>query len=211
MTDTALAFFGVAVLFALLDWLAVARNAKVLEYVAKPATTAGLVGVAAALDVPREAPWVLLIVALVFCLAGDIFLMLPHDAFIPGLGSFAVAQLLFASGFVAEGINGIRLVVGLVVVAPAAVLLGRRFLGAIRRSGRTELVVPVAAYLLVISAMAVASVAAGSIVAVAGAVTFMASDSLIAESRFVAERRWHSVGIMVTYHLALAGLVFGLA
>jgi uncharacterized membrane protein YhhN len=72
------------------------------------------------------------------------------------------------------------------------------------------LVVPVVAYMVVISAMAVSSIAAGSAVAVAGAVLFMVSDSLIAESRFVHERRWHGVGIMVTYHAALTGLVLGL-
>jgi ElaB/YqjD/DUF883 family membrane-anchored ribosome-binding protein len=38
----------------------------------------------------------------------------------------------------------------------------------------------------------------------------MVSDALIAETRFVKARPWHSVGIMVTYHLALAGLVLGL-
>jgi uncharacterized membrane protein YhhN len=72
------------------------------------------------------------------------------------------------------------------------------------------LVVPVVAYLIVISAMAVAAVGGGSVVAILGAASFMVSDSLIAESRFVKSRRWHSVGIMVTYHVALAGLVLGL-
>ncbi|MFM7410725.1 MAG: lysoplasmalogenase family protein [Actinomycetota bacterium] len=48
-----------------------------------------------------------------------------------------------------------------------------------------------------------------SAVAIAGAVFFMVADSLIAESRFVREQRWHGVGIMVTYHAALAGLVLG--
>ncbi len=37
----------------------------------------------------------------------------------------------------------------------------------------------------------------------------MVLDSLIAETRFVEQRAWHGVGTMVTYHLALAGLVLG--
>ena len=53
------------------------------------------------------------------------------------------------------------------------------------------------------------SVGAGSPLAIAGAVLFMASDALIAESRFVRERAWHPVTIMVTHHLALTGLVLG--
>lgn len=73
-----------------------------------------------------------------------------------------------------------------------------------------ELVAPIVVYLVVISTMAITSVAAGAVVAVVGALLFMLSDSLIAESRFVKERAWHGVGIMVTYHLALVGLVLGL-
>ena len=71
------------------------------------------------------------------------------------------------------------------------------------------MVAPVVVYMVVISAMAVTAVGAGSPLAIAGAVLFMASDALIAESRFVRERAWHPVTIMVTYHLALTGLVLG--
>ena len=64
--------------------------------------------------------------------------------------------------------------------------------------------------MVVISAMAVGAIGGGNEVAIAGALIFMASDSLIAETRFVKERAWHSVGIMVTYHLALAGLALSI-
>jgi len=195
---------------AILDWAAVARDSAVLEYVSKPSATAALLLTAATLDVSHDAPWAWRLAALAFCIAGDVFLMLPRDAFIPGLASFAVAQILFTVSFVTSDVNGGRLVIGLIIAIPASGLLARRFVGAIKRSGHGELVVPVVVYMIVISAMAVGSIGAGSVVAVAGAVLFMASDSLIAESRFVREQRWHDVGIMVTYHLALAGLVLGL-
>ena len=39
---------------------------------------------------------------------------------------------------------------------------------------------------------------------------FLGSDALIAETRFVAPRAWGPVAVMVTYHLALAGLVLSL-
>jgi len=47
------------------------------------------------------------------------------------------------------------------------------------------------------------------VVGVAGALLFLTSDSLIAEQRFVASRSWQPLAIIVTYHLALAGLVLG--
>ena len=181
-----------------------------MEYAAKPATTIALLAAAASLDVTRDGQWAWLLAALVFCLAGDVFLMLPCNAFVPGLASFAVAQILLTVSFVVSGFVAGRLVGGVVLAVPVSVLLARRFVGALRRSGHDDLVLPVGAYVTVISAMAVASIGAGSVVAIAGALLFLLSDSLIAESRFVRARSWHPVGIMVTYHLALAGLVLGL-
>ncbi len=210
MTSLSALFLCLAAALAVLDWVAVGRNSAVLEYVSKPSATAALLLTAATLDVAHDAPWGWRLAALAFCIAGDVFLMLPRDAFIPGLASFAVAQILFTVSFATSDVSGGRLVVGLIIAIPASALLARRFVGAIKNSGHGELVVPVVVYMFVISAMAVGSIAAGSAVAIAGAVLFMASDSLIAESRFLRERRWHGVGIMVTYHLALAGLVLGL-
>ena len=69
---------------------------------------------------------------------------------------------------------------------------------------------PVVAYFLAISTMVVSACGAGNADAITGAVLFLASDSLIAESRFVGTRRGFPVAIMVTYHLALAALVVSL-
>lgn len=210
MTSSSWIFFVLACAAAVLDWAAVARESAILEYVSKPAATLALLATAATLDVAHDATWGWRIAALAFSVLGDVFLMLPRDAFVPGLASFAVAQVLLVVSFVSDEVHVGRLVVGLVVTVPVAVVLARRFVSAIRREGRDELVAPVVVYLVVISTMAITSVAAGAVVAVVGALLFMLSDSLIAESRFVKERAWHGVGIMVTYHLALVGLVLGL-
>lgn len=210
MTSASWVFLVIAIAAAVLDWAAVARDSAVLEYVSKPTATLALLATAAALDVVHDASWGWRIAALAFCVLGDVFLMLPRDAFVPGLASFAVAQVLLSISFVSDETHLGRLIGGLVVTVSVAVVLARRFVSAIRRAGRAELVVPVVIYLVVISAMAVTSIAAGAVVAVAGALLFMLSDSLIAESRFVKERAWHGVGIMVTYHAALLGLVLGL-
>jgi len=210
VTAAAIVFLSLAGLMAVLDWVAVARRHAVLEYVSKPAATVALLLTAASFDVAHDATWGLLLAALVLCLAGDVFLMLPRDAFVPGLGSFAVAQVVFAVAFLAADPEVSRFGIGLIVVAPVAAVLAQRFVRAIRSSGHGDLVVPVVVYLVVICAMAVSAIAGASAIAIAGAVAFMVSDSLIAESRFVRERPWHGVAIMVTYHLALAGLVLGL-
>ena len=191
---------------SLINWFAVGKKNALLEYISKPAATIAFLITAAMFDVVHDASWGWRLAAFAFCLAGDVFLMVPKDAFIPGLASFAVAQILFTVSFATGETTASRVFIGLIVAIPLAALLARRFVTAIRASGHAQLVAPVCVYMVVISAMAVGAIGSGNALAITGALIFMASDSLIAETRFVKERAWHSVGIMVTYHVALAGL-----
>lgn len=199
-----------AVLMAILNWFAVARDNSLLEYISKPAATTALLFTAVSLDVVHDAPWGWRVAALVLCIFGDVFLMLPRDAFVPGLASFAVAQILFTVSFATGDTVASRWIIGLVIAIPSALVLWRRFAAGLRVSGHSDLLIPVSAYVVVISGMAVGAIASGSTIAIFGAAIFMVSDSFIAESRFVKARAWHPVGIMVTYHFALAGLVLSL-
>lgn len=193
-----------------LDWVAVAFRLRPMEYVCKPTAAVIFLMTALTLDPADEVARAVLVVALVFCVAGDVFLMLPRDAFLPGLGSFAVAQILFTVSFALREPTLTGAIVGVVAVVVGATVLARRFIGALRRSGSGSMVPAILVYVAVISAMVVSAVAGGSPVAIAGAVLFMISDSLIAEERFVSSRRWQRLVIIVTYHMALAGLVLGL-
>lgn len=209
MTGWATAFFVLALAFSVLDWVAVARRLKPLEYVCKPAAALAFLAAALALTPASDGARTWLGVALVFCVLGDIFLMLPRDAFIAGLGSFAVAQVLFTLSFTQQEPTRTRLVIALVIVLPAVVILARRFISGLVRSGGGQLIPAVVIYMLVISAMAVGAISGGTALGIAGAFFFLISDAFIAEQRFVAIRRWQPLTIIVTYHAALAGLVLG--
>jgi uncharacterized membrane protein YhhN len=65
----------------------------------------------------------------------------------------------------------------------------------------------VAAYILVISVMVTMAIGTGDARAIVGASLFYVSDALIAWNRFVRPLAFAPVAIMVTYHLAQAGLV----
>ena len=210
MTSTVVVFLVVATIFSIGDWWAVHASKKSLQYVCKPLATVAFLGVAIAILNADGVPQTWRIIAFVFCLLGDVFLMLPSDAFVPGLTSFAIAQICFAVSLLTQDVTSTRLVVGLVIVVPITIFLARRFVKSISTSGHKELVVPVVVYMMVIAAMAVSAIAGGTAIGIAGAAFFLLSDSLIAEHRFVKERSWQPVGIMVTYHLALAGLALGL-
>ena len=69
---------------------------------------------------------------------------------------------------------------------------------------------PSAAYMVVIGAMAVTGWATGLVLVGLGASLFVVSDTVLAMGRFVQERRWTFVVVMVTYHLAQALILAGL-
>ena len=210
MNSLALSLLAAAFMFAVLDWWSVHTSNKTLEYVCKPATAVLMLLAALAIDPADDAARWWLVAALVLCVAGDVFLMLPRDAFVPGLASFAVAQVLFTVSFLVRGVSGLRTIVGLLLVAAGAAIVARRFISALREADRHSLVPAISVYVTVISAMTVGSIAAGTALSIVGALLFMTSDSLIAEERFVRSRRWQPLTIIVTYHFALAGLVLGL-
>lgn len=200
----------VAGVLAVGNWVAVARRQKRLEYVCKPGTLAALIGVALALDPMHGDTRAWFVVALVLSLSGDVFLMLPSDRFVAGLTAFLLAHIAYVIGLTRHGGSAVALLVAAIPVVIVAGALGARFLRAAAKSGQSELFRPLVAYMTVIAAMVTCALASGIFLAGAGAVLFMASDALIAETRFVRERTWAPVVIIVTYHLGQAGLTLSL-
>jgi uncharacterized membrane protein YhhN len=178
--------------------------------VCKPAAAAAFFATALVLDPTFGDTRTWFCVALAWCVAGDVFLMLPRDAFVAGLAAFLVAQVCFAVGFALHRSSAVALVVGIGVVMVVAVPLARRFVVALRSSGHDELATPVLAYVVAIGGMVACAIASGVALGIVGAGFFFVSDALIAETRFVGPRTWGPLTVMVTYHLALAGLVVSL-
>jgi len=210
VTTASWTLLGLAGLFAIGNWVAVAGQLKPLEYLCKPGTLAALIGVALALDPTHGDTRAWFVVALVLSLAGDVLLMVPSDRFVAGLTSFLLAHVAYVIGLTRHGGSAGALLIAAIPVVVVAGALGARFLRAAGRAGQRELFGPLVAYMAVIAAMVTCALASGIVLAGAGAVLFMASDALIAETRFVAPRRWAPLVIIVTYHLGQAGLTLSL-
>lgn len=206
---------ALAALVTLANWWSRWRDDPKLELWTKPFATVVIAafGVACALDGAEHAPTgalVAAIVAFVFCLGGDVALMSAVDKFVVGLGSFLLGHLVFVVMFVILGLD--RWWLGLVALGIAAVVIatvGRRVVaGAVATAPAYAM--PVRAYLVVISAMAIVGWSTGRPAAVVGSSLFLLSDSILGWEIFVAKKRWMPVAIMVTYHGALAGLALSL-
>ena len=210
MTTAAWVGLAVAAAFAIGNWTAVTRGSKPLEYLCKPATMVALLVVALAVEPEIDGRRTWFVVALALSLAGDVFLMLPRDLFVPGLVAFLLGHIAYVVGLRVEGPGATAVVVGAVVVLAVATVVGTRVVGAVRRGSQSELTGPVVAYMAVISAMVACALATGNVLAGAGAGLFFVSDALIAWNRFVQPLVWAPVTIMITYHLGQAGLVTSL-
>ena len=207
MTPAASALLLVAALAAVVDWIAVARDTKRLEYVAKPATTLALIGAAALLDPALpERRW-LFVLALVLSLAGDVFLMLRNERFVAGLASFLLAHIAYIAGL-SRGAGDMLLpaVVAVVAVIAYAAIVGRPIV----RGAGDDLRVPVVLYMVALSIMVILALTRGPWLAAVAAVVFLASDSILAWNKFVTPKPWMRLGVIVTYHLAQAGFVVSL-
>jgi uncharacterized membrane protein YhhN len=210
VTPSVAGMIVVATVLAAADWWAVATGRLGVERIAKPAVIVALIVATLALEpaVPERIR-LLVLIALGASLIGDV-LLLPGGPFLGGVVAFAAAQVAYAAAFSLRPLEPVALVGGAVAGVIVAIAIGRPIL----RGAPTAMRLPVAAYLVLILAMA--TLATGTTVpfAVAGAWTFVASDAILAWGRFAdpvagARPGWQ-VAILATYHVAQGLLVLSL-
>lgn len=192
---------------AAVEWWAVWTERRPVRLVTKPLTLVLLIGVALAVEPFDDGVRAWMVAGLVLSLAGDVFLLGSERWFVAGLASFLLGHIAYVVALQSEYTSAAWLAVGLVVVVACVAVVGRRIVAALGHAGRREMVGPVVAYLVVISAMVVSAFGTGAPWAVVGALLFYASDATLAWNRFVEPRRFGPVTVMITYHLAQAGLV----
>ena len=197
LADVVLVAAGIA---AVTDWVAVARESRPLEWIAKPATLALLLLWAA---LGPHSSWALL-AALTFSLLGDVYLMLPAELFLAGLLAFLVGHVGFVAAFDATLLSRLGWFIAVMLLsAPLSLRL-------LRAAPDLPLRVAIGVYMTVIALMVGSAIGSGSLIAAAGALSFMASDAMIALNRFVAPFAAARVAIIVTYHVGQFLLVYAL-
>lgn len=201
---------GLAGICAVTDWRAVADENRRLEYWAKPAVMVSLIAAALLIEAPSEVVRAWFVAALVFSLAGDVFLMLEREQFVAGLAAFLIAHIAYAGGLVAAGLGIGGAALGAALTTGGAIAFGRTIVGAVRRRS-PRLATPVTAYMIAISGMVVASFGTGNAVAIVGALLFYASDATLGWNRFVEPIRHGRLAVIVTYHAGQTLLVASLA
>jgi uncharacterized membrane protein YhhN len=218
---------GMVLLFlvAAIDWLAVAKDWKKVEYIAKPAAMLVLLGLLALVGGFGSLPLICFGLGIFFSLAGDVFLMISHARFsdrwfIPGLIAFLLAHVTYIIGLniPLPDVSPIWSLGLAVILALTAARILRRILAGVTQKGLGRLVRPVALYGMIITLMLLSAlltlfnpdwkVSASGLVAL-GATLFYFSDILLAWNKFVAPIKNGSLADMILYHLGQFALVAG--
>lgn len=141
----------------------------------------------------------LVIMGLFFCMLGDGFIAV---SFVAGLGAFLVGHLFYLTGFLKMAhITKFRLA-AIIPIGLYSWLIGRQLIASLAAEGNDTLVMPVIAYMLVISIMALSAILTGSKRAIAGSLLFVISDSILSWNMFVSGVVYSDVLIMTTYYSA---------
>lgn len=186
-------------------------NARWLHYVSKPLATLLLLWmVLGAAPVVASGYQRLIAVGLVLSAVGDTFLMLRGDWFVPGLVSFLLAHIAYATAF-ARGASTGATAVALLAYASVSALV----LVGLLPSVPTALQPPVVAYVAVIAVMAALAAARGwrlrntpvqtahpARIAALGGALFILSDTLLAWNRFVTDIPVAIVWVLASYYAA---------
>lgn len=173
------------------------------HYILKPLTTLGIIlfAITQSGSLHHNYPQ-LIIVGLVFSLAGDVFLMLPGDKFIPGLVSFLLAQIVYSAAFVFYA-SEYSLLIGFPILIYGAWMYYQLHphLGTMK--------IPVLIYMICILVMVWSALnlwwdtgKTFAVFATVGAIFFVISDSVLAWNRFASSRSYFRPLVLSTYFLA---------
>lgn len=176
-----------------------------LHYVFKPLTTLLIVAMALRLSSTGPAGYRrLIVIGLLLSTLGDVFLMLPFDGFVFGLGSFLLAHIAYLVALRKRG-GWWRVRWPLPAYAIVASLVFAKLWPGLP----DELRVPVIVYVIALAGMAAqaASVwrehrSAATCVAAVGGAFFVASDAVLALDRFSAPIPMASAWVLAAYWIA---------
>jgi uncharacterized membrane protein YhhN len=197
---------GWALVFAALAIRAYYKGPRFLYYAFRPLAMSLIIALVVEVGTGAPPAYRLAVGAgLAASFIGDLFMMLRRKRFAAGLTAFLVAQVLYSCAF----LSGIRLRLS---PAPTAVLIAYgAVLFAILSPKLGRMRVPVALYILAISAMALAAMerylqtgSPSALAACVGAVLFLASDSILAIDRFARPFGSAQAFILSTYYAAQA-------
>lgn len=210
---------GLALLFAVIDWIAILFTWKRVEFLSKPSVILLLLTWLILVGGQNPQIW-WFAAALIFSLAGDVFLLFSNRYFLPGLFSFAIAHLTYALGlnptFPPINIASLTL---LLLISFSITQLYRFFFARPEIQDKVNLRKPILVYLIALGLLVFSALVTmvrpekewqiyPALLASTGALLFFSSDILSAWNRYIHPTRANRILITIMYHIAQFTLIF---
>lgn len=199
-----LPWFAAIALSAALAIIAVYWPLPWLHYLAKPMTTLLIVAMVARMPPSESGYRAGIVIGLLLSTVGDVFLMLPGDHFVFGLGSFLLAHLAYLFALTRRE----RLFATVWPVLPYAALTALA-VTLLWPHLPPALTTPVLVYAAVLASMAAQAAVVwrrrrdrAAALAAAGSLFFVASDSMLAVESFVTPLAAGPLLVLATYWIA---------
>jgi uncharacterized membrane protein YhhN len=196
---------------AILDWMAVWRGWRLVNWGAKPATLILLLAWFSMVG-RWQGALPLVGMGLIFSLLGDILLEMRAGFFIFGMLAFLTAHCWYITFFSQLPLKPVWiLLIPLIFIIAYCYLLLRKVLTGLREHHEMGLAIPLIGYSLILGAMWFFAVTTlfrpqwtveAAVLCTAGASFFLISDSILAYNRFVRPLPAGDLLVMVTYHVA---------
>jgi uncharacterized membrane protein YhhN len=211
-------FYIIAVVTAVVDWIALAGPKKRVDYFAKPGVIIALL-IWLALNGNLSGHLIWFFIGLLFSLAGDVFLLLPKEQFKAGLVSFLFVQVAYTIGFndTLPPVNLASFSI-FIIIAITACQIFRSISTGLERSNNSKMKVPFLIYSITISLMVLSACltlvkedwnAGPALFVSGGAVLFFLSDTLLTWNRFVTPLPNAKLQVRVTYQSGQLLIVLG--
>lgn len=194
-----IAIMGVAYLV-----LAIYLNNHIWKYILKPGTMLLIIFLAVYVSDLQNSFSYYVWIALLFSLAGDVFLMLQDKWFIHGLVSFLAAHIIYILGFVTSLNLFFTYSSGafIIIVVILAVLFFKILYPQVYQQGGKLFLAAVAIYIVTISTMLSLAILTGSKMMILAAFLFFISDAVLAFNKFCVRFKLADYIVMSTYFSA---------
>ena len=214
----ALLFIPLAI--AILDWISIARKLTILGYFTNPGVIATLfIWLWFSAGLQGALIWFAL--ALIFSLAGAVFLMLPRERFVAGYVAFLLAQICYLIGFTSSPAP-----INLATLALAGLLLAvamqnfRRISASLAANNLEGMIRPVLIYAVVITLMLLSALLTlvrpewlpwAALACSMGGLLYYLSDTFLAWNRFVKPIHNGRLIVRILYHCGQILIILGAA
>jgi uncharacterized membrane protein YhhN len=219
-------FLYLSIVLGAMHWVFVWQENRIGILITKPAMMVSLIlweivyGQAFLLaQCAASRPMLWFLIGLILCTIGDVFLMFREKHFTKGLAAFLLGHIFYVIGFGTLIPIGASLPFALgvaVVVILSGMIIFRKLYAGMAANDNTKMMLPVALYTLVISAMLYSAIMTHPIwqsrftlFLSLGAFLFYISDVINAWVQFVGPVKRHRIKIMTTYYIAQLFIAIG--